>query len=266
MATRAGAPRTRSTRAPATRSPTTSPRSRCWPRALHGGRRAVHALTVLGVDAGLAFAEQRQGLAARYLRAKRACAKSIPPPGAPCCNDADDRSRCAGAARCCCPPATWPVRGYVRAARAAAHGRRQRRGRLAGRLREPDRQRRIPGPAQRRPARHRRPGGARRLHLEPRRRASLRGASRILFIASTYGEGDAPDTAARFAGRLMARRRPGRTCTTPCWRWATAATPITAASAARWTPGWRKPAPRRCSSASTSTAATLPALENGSST
>jgi len=33
---------------------------------------------------------------------------------------------------------------------------------------------------------------------------SLRGASRILFIASTYGEGDAPDTAARFAERLMA--------------------------------------------------------------
>jgi sulfite reductase (NADPH) flavoprotein alpha-component len=32
---------------------------------------------------------------------------------------------------------------------------------------------------------------------------SLRNASRILFIASTYGEGDAPDTAARFAGRLM---------------------------------------------------------------
>jgi sulfite reductase (NADPH) flavoprotein alpha-component len=36
--------------------------------------------------------------------------------------------------------------------------------------------------------------------------ASLRAASRILFIASTYGEGDAPDTAARFAGRLMAAR------------------------------------------------------------
>jgi sulfite reductase (NADPH) flavoprotein alpha-component len=34
--------------------------------------------------------------------------------------------------------------------------------------------------------------------------AGLRGASRVLFIASTYGEGDAPDTAARFAGRLMA--------------------------------------------------------------
>jgi sulfite reductase (NADPH) flavoprotein alpha-component len=34
--------------------------------------------------------------------------------------------------------------------------------------------------------------------------ASLRAATRILFIASTYGEGDAPDTAARFAGRLMA--------------------------------------------------------------
>jgi sulfite reductase (NADPH) flavoprotein alpha-component len=34
--------------------------------------------------------------------------------------------------------------------------------------------------------------------------ASLRKASRILFVASTYGEGDAPDAAARFAGRLMA--------------------------------------------------------------
>jgi sulfite reductase (NADPH) flavoprotein alpha-component len=32
----------------------------------------------------------------------------------------------------------------------------------------------------------------------------LAGATRILFIASTYGEGDAPDTAAPFAGRLMA--------------------------------------------------------------
>ena len=34
--------------------------------------------------------------------------------------------------------------------------------------------------------------------------SSLRGATRILFVVSTYGEGDAPDTAARFAGRLMA--------------------------------------------------------------
>ena len=33
--------------------------------------------------------------------------------------------------------------------------------------------------------------------------AQLAGARRILFVASTYGEGDAPDTAARFAGRLM---------------------------------------------------------------
>jgi sulfite reductase (NADPH) flavoprotein alpha-component len=33
--------------------------------------------------------------------------------------------------------------------------------------------------------------------------AQLAGARRILFIASTYGEGDAPDTAARFAGRLQ---------------------------------------------------------------
>jgi sulfite reductase (NADPH) flavoprotein alpha-component len=34
--------------------------------------------------------------------------------------------------------------------------------------------------------------------------AALQNASRILFVASTYGEGDAPDTAAHFAGRLMA--------------------------------------------------------------
>ena len=34
-------------------------------------------------------------------------------------------------------------------------------------------------------------------------RAQLAAATRILFVASTYGEGDAPDTAARFAGRLM---------------------------------------------------------------
>ena len=35
--------------------------------------------------------------------------------------------------------------------------------------------------------------------------ATLAGATNILFVASTYGEGDAPDTAARFAGRLMAK-------------------------------------------------------------
>ncbi|MFS2024074.1 sulfite reductase subunit alpha [Massilia sp. CT11-137] len=35
-------------------------------------------------------------------------------------------------------------------------------------------------------------------------RDRLASATRVLFIASTYGEGDAPDTAAPFAGRLMA--------------------------------------------------------------
>ena len=34
--------------------------------------------------------------------------------------------------------------------------------------------------------------------------AQLAAASRVLFICSTYGEGDAPDTAARFAGHTMA--------------------------------------------------------------
>ncbi|MDC8759139.1 sulfite reductase subunit alpha [Janthinobacterium fluminis] len=33
--------------------------------------------------------------------------------------------------------------------------------------------------------------------------ADLQGAERVLFLASTYGEGDAPDNAAAFAGRLM---------------------------------------------------------------
>lgn len=35
-------------------------------------------------------------------------------------------------------------------------------------------------------------------------RERLAAATRVLFVASTYGEGDAPDTAAQFAGRLMA--------------------------------------------------------------
>ncbi|PQP01732.1 oxidoreductase [Massilia phosphatilytica] len=35
-------------------------------------------------------------------------------------------------------------------------------------------------------------------------RNRLAAATRVLFIASTYGEGDAPDTAAQFAGRSMA--------------------------------------------------------------
>ncbi|WP_307727051.1 sulfite reductase subunit alpha [Telluria mixta] len=35
-------------------------------------------------------------------------------------------------------------------------------------------------------------------------RERLTAATRVLFIASTYGEGDAPDTAAQFAGRFMA--------------------------------------------------------------
>ena len=35
-------------------------------------------------------------------------------------------------------------------------------------------------------------------------RERLASATRVLFVASTYGEGDAPDTAAQFAGRLMA--------------------------------------------------------------
>ncbi|NRR32854.1 flavodoxin domain-containing protein [Oxalobacteraceae bacterium] len=38
--------------------------------------------------------------------------------------------------------------------------------------------------------------------------ADLQGAERVLFLVSTYGEGDAPDAAARFAGRLMGLELP----------------------------------------------------------
>ncbi|CDG84253.1 sulfite reductase subunit alpha [Janthinobacterium agaricidamnosum] len=38
--------------------------------------------------------------------------------------------------------------------------------------------------------------------------ADLQSAERILFLVSTYGEGDAPDNAAAFSGRLMARGLP----------------------------------------------------------
>jgi len=37
---------------------------------------------------------------------------------------------------------------------------------------------------------------------------ALQGAERILFLTSTYGEGDAPDAAAAFAGRVMSRQLP----------------------------------------------------------
>ena len=45
---------------------------------------------------------------------------------------------------------------------------------------------------------------ARVLGMEHVGEAELRAASRVLFIASTYGEGDAPDTAERFARMLAA--------------------------------------------------------------
>ena len=63
----------------------------------------------------------------------------------------------------------------------------------------------------------------------------LRGYERVLFVASTYGEGDPPDAAAAFASLMQppARRRNFRACATPCWRWATANTRSSAASAAR---------------------------------
>ena len=46
---------------------------------------------------------------------------------------------------------------------------------------------------------------ARALSLEHLDEPTLRGAGRMLFIVSTYGEGDAPDSAERFA-RMMARK------------------------------------------------------------
>lgn len=49
---------------------------------------------------------------------------------------------------------------------------------------------------------------ARLAELSELEAADLQGAERILFLVSTYGEGDAPDGAAAFAGRLMTTSLP----------------------------------------------------------
>ncbi|WP_338765463.1 sulfite reductase subunit alpha [Massilia sp. METH4] len=50
--------------------------------------------------------------------------------------------------------------------------------------------------------------GVRVMELGDVNAATLQGAERALFIASTYGEGDAPDGGAAFAGKLMTRSLP----------------------------------------------------------
>jgi sulfite reductase (NADPH) flavoprotein alpha-component len=50
--------------------------------------------------------------------------------------------------------------------------------------------------------------GVRLCELSDLDAAALQGAERALFVASTYGEGDAPDGGASFAGRLMTRTLP----------------------------------------------------------
>jgi sulfite reductase (NADPH) flavoprotein alpha-component len=50
--------------------------------------------------------------------------------------------------------------------------------------------------------------GVRVMELGDVSAAALQGADRALFIASTYGEGDAPDGGAAFAGKLMTRSLP----------------------------------------------------------
>ena len=49
---------------------------------------------------------------------------------------------------------------------------------------------------------------ARLCELSALKERDLAGAERILFLVSTYGEGDAPDSAAAFASRLMSRSVP----------------------------------------------------------
>ena len=59
--------------------------------------------------------------------------------------------------------------------------------------------------------------------------AELHRFSRALFVVSTTGEGDAPDSAVGFARRVMGSPASVATdWTTACWRWATAATATTA--------------------------------------
>lgn len=98
--------------------------------------------------------------------------------------------------------------------------------------------------------------------------ALLARTQRALFVASTYGEGDAPDNAALFQSRCMGEGAVGAliTCISACWPWATGSTRSSAASGARSMPGSRRAAPCRGSSTSTWTTPRPPLWPHGSTT
>jgi thiamine biosynthesis lipoprotein len=223
------------------------------------------ALTVLGVDAGLAFRRSGAAWPRASSCATAACAKSIRPPGARCCNDDDRRTAALGrrAAAVRQLPglcAAHAASAAARRAKAAAH----RPDWLVVYASQTGSAEFLAGAAP--PCCHRRPGGARRLHLECST-SQLRAPSASCSSSAPTAKATRPTPPRAFRRPPDGpRRRPVATCTTPCWRWATAATPISAASAARWTPGCEGAAPRRCSSASTSTAATPKRWKAGSST
>ena len=70
--------------------------------------------------------------------------------------------------------------------------------------------------------------------------AALKREKFLCVVVSTQGEGDPPDSAARFYEFLHGSRAPRLTTRTlPCWRWATADTSIFARPGATWTSAWR---------------------------
>jgi sulfite reductase (NADPH) flavoprotein alpha-component len=87
--------------------------------------------------------------------------------------------------------------------------------------------------------------------LQPLVRLSVDALQRyrkVLLVASTFGDGDPPDSLR--ALRASSRGRPApacSTCTTGCSRWATGTTPTSAVSARRWTTICAAMARRRCS-------------------
>ena len=96
---------------------------------------------------------------------------------------------------------------------------------------------------------------------------TLQKTERILFLASTYGEGDPPDAAARFAQRLMTRSD----LALDQLHYAVLALGDSAyasfaATAVRWTPGWPRAVRKRCSRGWKSTAARRRPLPRGAST
>lgn len=78
----------------------------------------------------------------------------------------------------------------------------------------------------------------------------LAQARRLFVVASTYGEGEPPDSARGFARVMASEPSPCPVCAMPCWRWATENMTISVPSAIRSIAGCMRAAPSGCSTRS----------------